>query len=91
MAIKSERTNSEWVDLPGPAKWWPSITGKPKDAKKDKKAIRWYAKNGFDFSLKDINGYEFALKALGMKDYPLDWVRSLVHEDGELVWDRYRM
>lgn len=83
-------TDEEWIELPGPAAWWPDVTGRRKDTADDKKALDWYLKNGFDILDDDVQGYLDAAEAIRQKEPPKDWVKNLVHEDDELIWEQFR-
>lgn len=83
-------TSQKWIDLPGPAQWWPDITGKEEDTVSDREASDWYLKNGFDILGDDIQGYLDAAKAIRQVHPPKNWIQNLVHEDGEIIWDEFR-
>ncbi|OAG33766.1 hypothetical protein AYO21_12168 [Fonsecaea monophora] len=69
--------DNEWVDLPGPAYFWPD---KPE----------WYAKNGFEPRVDQKDNYKKALAALN-GEFVEEWEDHLLHSQApyDLVWNRF--
>lgn len=81
----------EWIELPGPSWWWPDVTGRRRDRRNDAEANQWYTVHGFDIDGDDLWGYARARQVL-MKEKPTkNWIKNMVHNDDELVWDQFRM
>jgi hypothetical protein len=67
----------EWVELPGPAEWWPDEP-------------TWYSANGFEPSPDQQVNYRKALFALDSESCIPGWEQELLHDHApfDLVWNK---
>lgn len=75
MALQAEE-NDGWMDLPGPAHWWPDEPG-------------YYRKHGFE-PIGPAEDHLEAIKTLGLKKAPHGWGEACLHgkDDYDLIWNR---
>ena len=68
----------EWIELPGPAEWWPD---EPK----------WYSTNGFEVRVDQCENYRKGLAAVMKVHASEGWTENLLHDQApyDIVWNRF--
>ena len=70
--------DDDWVDLPGPAEWWPDDSS-------------YYRKHGLEIRADQKENHRKALEMLGAIEAPVGWMEACVHEGNpfDLIWNKY--
>ena len=70
--------DSEWIELPGPACWWPDDPS-------------WYSANGFEVRVELAPDYRKGLDALNDEFGKPDWEKYLLHDNApyDVVWNKF--
>ncbi|KAK5083425.1 hypothetical protein LTS08_003616 [Lithohypha guttulata] len=80
------QSNSEWLELPGPAEWWPDVTGQADDAEADRDALAYYESNGFYVAQYPSRAYRTILRVIRERQPPKGFDHCVLHEGPEIVW-----